>query len=170
VVASLGAFVVSTAELTRRPGRTHAVSVTGELEGLTLSDAWVPADAEVAADLVLEVVADGKLTATGEVRTRWQGACRRCLQDVGGELVTEASEVFEADPAADADTYPLGADRVDLAPMVRDAVLLALPLAPLCRDGCTGPDPDDHPVLAPDEAPEPVPDERWAALGELRFD
>lgn len=170
MVASLGPFVVATAELVRRPGHARAVSVAGELEGLALSDAWVPAGAEVAADLQLEIVTDGKLTAIGEVRSRWEGTCRRCLREVGGELAVEVSEVFEADPSVEAETYPLGADRVDLAPMLREAVLLALPLAPLCSDGCAGPDPDDHPVLAAGEVPEPEPDPRWAALGDLRFD
>ena len=69
-------------------------------------------------------------------------ACRTST----GVVDVEVSEVFEAEPADDAETYPLGGDRVDLEPMVRDAVLLALPLAPLCRDDCAGPDPDDHPV------------------------
>lgn len=175
MVASLGPFVVATAELVRLPGHARSVSVAGALDGLALSDARVPAGADVEADLQLEVVTDGKLTAVGEVRTRWEGACRRCLRDVGGELVTEVSEVFEPGPADDADTYPLGADRVDLEPMLRDAVLLALPLAPLCEEGCTGPDPDDHPVHAAGardggDAPEPEPDPRWSALGELRFD
>jgi uncharacterized protein len=170
VVASLGPFVVATAELVRQPGHARPVSVAGELEGLALSDAWVPAGAEVTADLQLEVVTDGKLTAVGEVRTRWEGACRRCLREVGGELAAEVSEVFEPSPADDADTYPLGADRVDLEPMLRDAVLLALPLAPLCDEVCAGPDPDDHPVSSEGEAREQEPDPRWAALGELRFD
>lgn len=167
---ALAPFVVPIAELVRRPGHARPVAVAGELEGLALSDAWVPAGTEVAADLELEVVTDGRLTATGEVRARWSGTCRRCLREVGGELVVEVREVFEPDPAPDADTYPLGADRVDLAEMVRDAVLLALPLAPLCEEACAGPAPEDHPVHAAGEAPERGPDPRWAALGELRFD
>lgn len=170
-------FVVPTAELSRRPGHARDVQVAGELEGLAVSDAWVPPGAEVAADLRLEVVTDGKLTATGEVRTRWEGTCRRCTDPVAGDLVVAVGEVFEPGAAPDADTYPLGADRVDLAPMLRDAVLLALPLAPLCTEACAGPDPDAHPVRTDEDgdaadggSAEPAPDPRWAALGELRFD
>jgi uncharacterized protein len=51
--------------------------------------------------------------------------------------------------------------------MVRDAVLLSLPLAPLCDAACPGPEPDAHPLLT--EPPEAV-DDRWAALRELKFD
>jgi uncharacterized protein len=35
-------------------------------------------------------------------------------------------------------TYPLHGDLLDLAPVVRDACILDLPLAPLCRADCAG--------------------------------
>ena len=164
-------FVVGIAEQRRTPGRVRMVTVAGPLPGIALSDAGVPDGAEVTAELGLEILVDGHLTAAGTVRAPWEGQCRRCLQAVAGELELEVSEVFEPDPADDAETYPLGSDRVDLEPMLRDALLLALPLAPLCRDDCPGPDPEQHPVTVADEAPsEPAGDPRWAALGELRFD
>ena len=60
--------------------------------------------------------------------------------------------------------------------MMRDTVLLALPLAPLCAPDCLGPAPHAHPVLAADDrdADEPAEnaprDPRWAALDQLRTD
>jgi uncharacterized protein len=168
-VAFGGPFVVGIAEQRRTPGRVRPVAVAGALPGLALSDAEVPDDALVAAELDLELLVDGHLTARGTIRAPWTGRCRRCLQDVAGAIEVEVSEVFEPHPAEDAETYPLDADRVDLEPMVRDAVLLALPLAPLCRDDCAGPDPDTHPVGVEGESA-PAADPRWAALGELRFD
>jgi uncharacterized metal-binding protein YceD (DUF177 family) len=54
--------------------------------------------------------------------------------------------------------------------MVRDAVLLALPLSPLCEEACGGPDPEAHPVITADDEVVPLEDPRWAALKELRFD
>jgi uncharacterized metal-binding protein YceD (DUF177 family) len=51
--------------------------------------------------------------------------------------------------------------------MVRDAVLLALPLAPLCQEACAGPEPEAHPLGADDDL---RPDDRWAALEQLKFD
>ena len=57
---------------------------------------------------------------------------------------------------------------------MRDAVLLALPLAPLCRRRLPGPvprvrvDPVDDGRRAADAAERADP--RWAALDELRFD
>ena len=172
----LGPFVVGIAEQRRAPGHARSVTVVGNLPGLALSDAAVADDAEVIADLFLEILVDGHLTATGVVRAPWEGTCRRCLQPVAGDLEVEIKEVFEPSPADDAETYPLGTDRVDLEPMLRDAILLALPIAPLCRAECPGPDPDEHPVTVPtdDDASssgdEPPTDPRWAALGDLRFD
>jgi uncharacterized protein len=88
---------------------------------------------------------------------------------VSGVAVVELQEVFTAGSVA-GDTYPLAGDMVDLAPMVRDAVLLALPIAPLCDADCPGPDPEGHPVTVEVDAAElePVADPRWAALAGLR--
>jgi uncharacterized protein len=57
---------------------------------------------------------------------------------------------------------------VDVEQIVRDAVVLALPLAPLCRDDCAGLCPDcgeKWADLTPDHGHETL-DPRWAALKE----
>ena len=41
-------------------------------------------------------------------------------------------------PDEDEETYPLSGEQLDLAPLVHDALLLELPIAPLCRDDCAG--------------------------------
>ena len=116
--------------------------------------------------LVLEAMSDAAVTATGTVSARWTGECRRCLALVEGEVSTHVREIFDAKPV-EGETYPLAGDRIDLEPMVRDAVLLALPLAPLCEEACTGPEPEDHPLGA---VTDPEPDDRWAPLRDLNFD
>jgi uncharacterized protein len=79
--------------------------------------------------------------------------------------------VFEASPV-EGETFPLVGEQVDLAPMLREALALGLPLAPLCADDCAGPAPEAHPVRVPDDAAGDArpTDPRWAALDELRFD
>ncbi len=162
-------FLVGVTELVRHPGERRPVHVVGPIGEAALSSARVPDGADVEVDVVLEVVLGGAVTATGTVRAPWAGECRRCLTEVEGELVTEVREVFEAHPV-EGDTYPLVDDRIDLGPLAHDAVLLALPLAPLCTGGCLGPDPAEHPVAVEgDEAAEPTPDPRWAGLSELKF-
>jgi len=156
-------------ELRRRPGTQREVRVTTALPGLAITSARVPDDADLVLEATLEWI-DGAVTVTGRVQVPWTGECRRCLDEVGGVLDVGLREVFEVRPL-DGDTYPLEGDEVDLEPVVRDAALLNLPLAPLCRDDCPGPAPDTFPALRPpDRVVEAPRDPRWAALDQLRLD
>jgi uncharacterized protein len=169
-------FVVSTAELFRHPGARQQLLLVGPLPGVELSTSRLTDD-DVQADLTLE--AQGStLTATGRVVGRWTGECRRCLGSTGGDLAVDIQEIFEPHPV-EGETYRLETDQVDLEPALREALALALPLAPLCDEACAGPDPEDHPVTVEDgdEGHEangtnggPPSDPRWSALDALRFD
>ncbi len=158
-------LLVPTGELFRHPGARQRVTLVGPLPGVALSTARLTGP-DVVADLVLEAQA-GAVIVSGTVTGRWEGECRRCLEPTGGDLVVDLREVFEADPV-EGETYPLARDDVDLEPVLREALALALPLAPLCGDDCAGPDPESHPVITED--PTPAADPRWAALNSLRFD
>jgi uncharacterized protein len=158
-------------ELRRRPGTQRDVHVTTTLAGLRITGAQVPDDAELVVDATLESI-DGAVTVTGTVEVPWTAECRRCLDEIGAVATVALSEVFEVHPV-DGETYPIDGDEVDLEPVVRDAALLHLPLAPLCRPDCEGPAPEAFPAIV--EGDEPAPDEpardpRWAALDGLRFD
>lgn len=156
-------------ELRRRPGTQHDIHLATPLPGLAITSARVPDDADLLVDATLESI-DGAVTVTGTVQVPWTAECRRCLDDVGGVFTVDLDEVFEVRPV-DGETYPIDGDEVDLEPVVRDAALLHLPLAPLCRPECPGPAPDTFPTLVEGEQePEPVRDPRWAALDQLRLD
>ena len=173
-------FVVSTGELFRHPGARQHVLLVGPLSGVALSTARLTDD-DVLADVTLE--AQGStLTVTGRVVGRWIGECRRCLGPTGAELAVGLQEIFEPHPV-EGETYRLDADQVDLGPALRDALALALPLAPLCDEACAGPDPDDHPVTVEHGGEDggeahgangtnggAPADPRWSALDALRFD
>ena len=69
----------------------------------------------------------------------------------------------------DEEAYPLTGDELDLEPLARDAVLLELPLAPLCAEDCQG----LCPTCGANRNTEtvrlrPAADPRWAALDALR--
>lgn len=159
-------------ELFRQRGSRHQLTLTGRLPGLALSTAGLTDD-EVVAEVTVEAQGD-TVTMSGTVTGRWAGDCRRCLEPTGGAVVAQLSEVFEPVPV-EGETYPLGRDDIDVEPALREALALALPLAPLCDDACAGPDPETHPVtpaVDPEDAAdaEPVGDPRWGALDALRFD
>lgn len=162
---------LSVVEDLRQPGVQRRVERILDLPGLGTSAARLAGDGHVACDLVVEATGDD-VVVSGKLRTAWEGACRRCLEEVVGELEVPVREVFERRPT-EGETYPLGEGVVDLGPMAREAVLLALPLAPLCSSDCTGPDPERFPTqLAGEGGPagEPPRDPRWAVLDDLRFD
>lgn len=163
---------LSVVEDLRHPGVRRQVHRVLDLAGVGISTARLAGDALVDADLTVEAVGDD-IVVSGQLRTPWVGECRRCLGGVTGDLEVGVREVFERRPT-EGETYQLGDGIVDLGPMVREAVLLALPLAPLCAPDCVGPDPDRFPARPVDEIDDgsvgEERDPRWAALDELRFD
>jgi uncharacterized protein len=140
------------------------------LGGSAVTGSSVPSDAEAEVDLMLEGVPGG-VVARGQVTAPWESDCRRCLATVSGELRAGVVEVFERSPDPE-QTYALVGDQLDLEPLARDAVLLELPLAPLCREDCLGLCPtcgaDLNEVVCGCQAE--VGDPRWAALDVLRRD
>ena len=78
----------------------------------------------------------------GRLQARVRGECRRCLADVVTPVDAAVQVVFSPDPDAadDPGVYPLvePVTVVDLAPAVREELLLAVPAFVLCRDDCAG--------------------------------
>ena len=139
---------------------THKLTVdcvrlqAGSVDRIEVRRQWVLEEACVhgarvadgVVDLDLEVTAAGSsFVAAGRVTGVWAAECRRCLEDVRGSLDTALREVFEWEPV-EGETWPIVDQRIDLDPPVREAALLALPLAPLCSLECAGPVPDRFPT------------------------
>ena len=153
------------------------VAATVEAEGIEITTARVVDGTPVHVEGRLEAGLSGlELHAT--VTSQWVGECRRCVEPVEGPIDLEvvASFVEDVDTADDeADAYPIEGDWVDVGAVVREELMLALPLSPLCREDCDGADPERFPTtgVAEDagaDEGEPAIDPRWAALSELTFD
>lgn len=168
-------FIIPVASLLRVPGtsqpaRFEAPFDPDGLYGATsLGAAEVVPGADVAVDLVLTSFLGG-IEAKGRLRVEWQALCRRCAKDVTGTLEASVDEQFRPGASPDdEDAYPLVNEEVDLHPLVRDTVVLELPLAPLCEPDCAGLCPTcgaDRNVGACGCRPEGDP--RWATLDALR--
>ncbi|WP_327215147.1 DUF177 domain-containing protein [[Kitasatospora] papulosa] len=172
-------LVFDTRELGRRPGAMKRLTRTAEapkdlgIDGVI----GVPENAPLALDLRLESVMEGVLV-TGTARATAEGECVRCLEPLTLEVEADFQEMFSypdaddrnrsrtADPVEDdEDRFFLEDDSFDLEPVLRDAVVLALPLQPVCKETCAGlcsecgirldENPDHHHDVA---------DIRWAAL------
>jgi len=131
----------------------------------------VPAGDTIELDVRLESVTEG-VYVSGTVRARLVGECARCLDAMADEVDVELGELFAypdsvTDETTDADELPrVLDDYVDVEQIVRDAVVLGLPLSPLCREDCPGLCPDcggRRADLGPDHGHETL-DPRWAAL------
>ena len=126
--------------------------------------AYVKQGEPITLDVRLEGLHDGILV-TAEVETTAAGECVRCLDPVSLPIEVEIQELFAYSPD-EAFDFAVHDDYVDLEPVVRDAVVLALPFQPVCRPDCPGLDPETGQKLAddPDRKPREVLDPRWAAL------
>jgi uncharacterized protein len=167
-------LVLDVRELGRRPGSMRPVRRTVPAPvGLGVELAGVEPGAPLALDLRMEAVVEGVLVS-GTVTAPVVGECGRCLDPLTDEITVTVQELFAyldsaTDDSTDADEVRrLSGDQLDLEPMVRDAVVLELPLSPLCRDDCRGLCPtcgsrrDDLPADHTHDTTDP----RWAALTE----
>ncbi len=180
-------FVVHVARLRRAAGSTRHEQRTGPVdpyEGVAPpgpGDSVIPPGQEVTCDVRLEALPDAVMV-TGTVTVPWQGVCRRCTVEVGGELMVPVRERFVEGDAGDRqadgwgdgtddEAYRFHDDLLDLGPMVHDAVVMELPSTPLCREDCRGLCPtcgtDLNVAACRCVAPR---DPRWASLYVLRSD
>ena len=155
---------VDVQDLLEKPGESRRVKRAEPLLEIQLELAEVPEDAHVQIDLLVESVADGVLVS-GRLSAPARLACARCLTAIEDQVEVEVRELFVSDPGDD--EYEIAeAGVVDLEPMVRDALVPALPFAPLCKPDCLGlcvRCGGDH-NLGECSCTEPAIDPRWAAL------
>ena len=166
-------LVLDTRELGRRPGSMREVRrQVPAPEGLGVDLIRVPPGGELDLDLRLESVVEGVLVS-GTAQVPLSGECGRCLEAIGDELVVDLQELFayaESDTGGDEEAARMEGDLLDLEPVLRDAVVLALPLTPLCQEDCSGLCVDCGGRLddLPDDHGHDAPDPRWAGLTALK--
>jgi uncharacterized protein len=109
---------------------------------------WTGTELEFAApptvDLVLRKTGDGGVHVTGALRATVVVDCRRCLQPVRRDLEVSVDWLFEPDLDEDAENEGIFAledeeeGELDLAPKIREELLLEVPAYPLCSEECQG--------------------------------
>jgi uncharacterized protein len=103
---------------------------------------------------------------SGTVTAPSRGECGRCLERVDTTSTVDLQELFayaDSDDQ-DEDVSLMEGDLLDLEPSLRDAVVLALPLTPLCREDCAGLCAECGERLddLPEDHAHDAPDPRWA--------
>jgi uncharacterized protein len=177
-------LVLDTRELGRRPGsqRELELSVPAPAQ-LGIEVLSVPEGAPVELDLRLEAVMEGVLLS-GTATAVLAGECVRCLEPIEDEVHVRLQELYvypelharateHDDHDLDDETSRLDEDDlIDLEPLLRDAVVLALPFQPLCMDDCPGLCTECGARLAddPDHSHDAPIDPRWSGLQQLTQD
>ncbi|GHH16018.1 YceD family protein [Streptomyces lanatus] len=174
-------LVFDTHELGRRPGALQRLTRTIDApKDLGIQDVvGVPEGAPVELELRLESVMEGVLV-TGTARAQAEGECVRCLEPLQLDVEAEFQEMFSypdaddrgrvrAEPGDDAeddeDRLFLEDGLFDLESVLRDAVVLALPMQPVCQEDCPGLCSECGARLADDpDHQHAAVDIRWAAL------
>jgi uncharacterized protein len=118
---------------------------------------------------MLESLEEGIL-ASGRLRGALSLRCARCLKEFEQGFSVELRELFVPFPHEDSDEYPLDPEGfLDPHQMMRDAIGVELPFAPVCRPDCRGLCARCGGDLNLDECTctEPEFDPRWGGLGAL---
>ncbi len=112
---------------------TRTVPAPGDL---AVELASIPEGSELELEVQLEGVTEGVLV-TATVQAPLAGECARCLEPVSSTTQVRFRELFGYE-ANEEGGYLLDGDLLDLEPALRDALVLELPLAPLCAADCPG--------------------------------
>lgn len=161
-------FKLNTHDLPRRAGEMKEYHLALDVESPIGIDVIAVPAGILNLDLRLESVAEGIL-ATGEFDVVAKGECIRCLDPIELELNRNFQELYayEARPDEEEDDQLLmDGDILDLEAPIRDAIVLALPINPLCDEECEGLCPEcgqKWAELPEDHAHEQL-DARWSAL------
>jgi len=181
-----GPFFFSCHDLPRRPGeiREYELTITDH-ESMGLPFFAIPEGEAIEVDLRLSAVSEGVL-ASAQVRAFAVGECTRCLERIERELDEDFNELYlyESDPRTtshrrnekeivveeEEELLTMQGDYIDLEGPIRDALILNLPVNPLCSDDCLGlcPECGVKWIELPEDHHHEQIDIRWAGLEQLR--
>ena len=186
-------FQFNTHELPRRAGEMKEYQLDLEiLEAVGVPLVAVPAGDVIEVDMRLESVAEGILLSA-DIYAIAKGECIRCLDPVEITVERKIQELYRYEPTNDkggkrkkhssrtdssdeidldaVDELWLDGNEMNLEIPIRDAVVLDLPVNPLCSEGCLGlcPDCGEKWEKLPEDHAHEVIDARWAGLAGLDF-
>jgi uncharacterized protein len=167
-------LVFDNREVHRRPGSSKRLSRTAAAPAdMGIAMLGVPEASPIELDVLLESVLEGVL-ASGTARVQLAGECARCLEPIEDSLEVKFQELYAYPESSveDDEALRIQGDYLDLEPVLRDAVVLALPFGPVCDPACSGLCPECGVRLAddPGHTHGERMDPRWAVLSVLTDD
>ena len=125
-------LLVNATELLRQPGTQRSIESSIDLVTIGAEDPRLSGDVDIVVELVSTL---NDIEVVGTLCVAWADHCARCLRPVATTLVIEVDERY-AEPSSDPgrpddpEAFPIANGQLDLAAMVREEVLLAVPDAP----------------------------------------
>jgi uncharacterized protein len=188
MVRASDVFLFNSYELPRRAGEMKEYSLDISIpERIGIDVIGVLAGEEIQLQLRLESVAEGVLVSA-QLSAIADGECMRCLDPIELEIDRQIQELYryaaekphtkaerkrsrqDADDLDVDDALMMDGDFINLESPIRDAIVLDLPVNPLCSADCAGLCPGcgvKWATLESTHAHE-VNDPRWAGLSGLR--
>ena len=143
----------------------EGVTLTSEVQPDEL--ALTPEDARIVGSLTISLnilMAGRRIDVNGTLEGTFRRQCVRCLKEYDHLLEVPFTAQYECDPSPkrqgkllageirkalerdpereefdpDEDVYPCTGDRLELGEMLREHIILATPIQPLCREDCRG--------------------------------
>jgi len=180
-------FILNTFELPRRAGELKEYELDIEAPtriGVPLIA--IPEGDVIEADIRLESVTEGILLSA-EIYAVAIGECIRCLDVVEVVVDRKIQELYRYEPTNDKgrkkkrddedvdldmeDELQMEGDLMNLEIPIIDAIILTLPVNPLCSEECLGlcPDCGEKWATLPEDHAHEVIDARWSGLENLDF-
>jgi uncharacterized protein len=127
-------FTLNVSDLLGRDASPRPVVVEANVDwGIEMSK--VDPDEPIVADLVLHPISGG-VAITGSVAYQTIDTCFRCLDEFRTQRRANIGALFDTNDDDD-ESYPLDGHEIDVEQLLRDEVLLALPVAQECgKDSC----------------------------------
>ena len=180
-------FILNTYELPRRAGELKEYELDIEAPtriGVPLIA--VPEGDVIEADIRLESVTEGVLLSA-EIYAVAIGECIRCLESVEVVIDRKIQELYRYEPTNEKgrkkrrddedidldidDELQMEGDLMNLEIPIIDAIILTLPVNPLCSEECLGlcPDCGEKWANLPEDHAHEIIDARWSGLENLDF-
>jgi uncharacterized protein len=178
-------FILNIHELSRRAGEMKEYELDIEApERIGVPLIGVPQGGVIEADIRVESVTEGVLLSA-DIYAVAHGECIRCLDPVEEIVERKIQELYRYEPTndrgrkkrsdevdidlEDEDELQMDGDLMNLEIPIIDAIILALPVNPLCDDECMGlcPQCGEKWETLPDGHEHEEVDARWAGLAPL---
>lgn len=131
----MSSLVIDVGDLRGAPGATKEIHTSEAIHGMQGALGQISEEHAASLDLVAESMVDG-IAVSGEAKGTMHLVCSRCLIEFDQPLEVPIDEVFYFTSSDDG--YEVEGRTIDLEPLLRDLLVLTIPIRPLHNKDCKG--------------------------------